>query len=97
MALQTITSEHRDLQQILFYVPPHPASIGNQETDRQWMDLDRLLVQLWESHAIRTGLVYNAAGEREKAVCEYIKGLLPEITERGIVELVESVELYAPQ
>jgi len=96
MALQTITSNHRDLQQILIYVPFHPASIGSQETDRQWMDLDHHLIQLWESHAIRTKVIYSVARE-EKVVCGYIRGLLPEMTKRGIIELVDSVGLYVPQ
>jgi len=59
------------------------------------MDLDRILVQLWESHAIRTKVMYSAA-EEKKPVCEYLEGLLPEMTERGIIELVESVESYVP-
>jgi len=96
MALQTITSEHRDLQQILIYVPSSSTSTGNQETDRQWMDLDRHLVQLWESHAIRTKVKYSVASE-EKMVCGYTRGLLPEMTKRGIIELVDSVGLYVPQ
>jgi len=96
MALQTITSKHRDLQQISIYVPFHFTSIRYQETDRQWMDLDRLLVKLWESHAVRTKVMYSAVREEKKAVCEYLGGLLPEMTEKGIIELVGSVESYVP-
>jgi len=94
IALQTITSSH--LQQIQIYVPSRSTSIGNHDTDRQWMDLDRHLVQLWELHAICTKVIYSAARE-EKVVCGYIRGLLPEMTKRGIIELVDSDELYAPQ
>jgi len=89
MALQTITSEHRDLQQILIYAPFNPASIGDQWIDGQWMNLGRLLVQLWESNATRTKVIYSAAREENKTVCEYLGGLLPEMTERGVVDLVE--------
>jgi len=88
MALRTITSEHRDLQQISIHVPSRSTSIRNQETDMQWTDLDRLLVQLWESHAIYTKIVYSTEEEGRKAACGYIGGLLPEMTERGIIEVV---------
>ena len=90
MALRTITSKHRDLQQISIYVPSRSTSTRDQETvSRQWMDLDRLLVQVWESHAIRTKVICGAA--EKKVMCGYIGSLLPEITKRGIIELVESV------
>jgi len=88
MALQTITSNHRDLQQIQIYIPSRSTSIRNQETDRQWMDLDRHLVQLWESHAISTKVIYSAAMEK-KATFEWIMNLLPETTKRGIIDLAE--------
>jgi len=97
MALRTITSEHKDLQQISIYLPFRSTSIGIRGPDRQRMDLGRLLVKLWESHAIRTKVMYSAAEEEKKHVCEYLGGLFPEAMERGIIELVESVELYAPQ
>ena len=63
----------------------------------QWMDFDRLLVQLWESHAIRTNVVYIAAREQE-VVDKYIGDPLPEITGRGITEgwLTESTQLHVP-
>ena len=96
MALQTITSSHRDLQQILIYFPSRYIYTRNQETNRQWMDLDRLLVQLWESHAICTKLMYSETSEDE-FVCGYIRGLLPEVTKGVTIELVNCVKSHVPQ
>ena len=54
---------------------------------QQWMDLDRALVQLSESHAVRIRITY-CSGKRE-GVYEFVEGLLPETIERGIAELVD--------
>ena len=55
---------------------------------RQWMDLNGLLALLWESHAVCTKVLY--VGEVEKKL---VTGLLPEVTERGIVELATYADL----
>jgi hypothetical protein len=49
----------------------------------QWLDLDRLLVQLWESYSIRPKAILSPAeaGSFER--------LLPGITKRGVIDLVE--------
>ena len=61
MALQTITPEHRDFRQITIKVayyltlkigPNSKPDIGEVNCG-QWLDLDRLLVQLRESRSIR--------------------------------------------
>jgi hypothetical protein len=100
MALETITSEHRDLRRISIYVlsssfpsngPVDVRRTVGKETYLQWVMLDHTLVRLWKSHAIRTRVTYSAVRRKER-VCEYIRGLLPEGTKKGIIELVNSVE-----
>lgn len=60
-----------------------------EATARQWLDLDHLLVELWESHSIRPKIGCVKLGEERQNV-EYCVGcLLPEVTERGIIDVVE--------
>jgi len=96
IALQTITSEHRDLQQILIHLPYSLTMFGmdvgrfvGEATCRGWLDLDRLLVQLWEScsvcpklECVRLGLTWWPGTKY------YIGCLFPEMTKRGIVDPV---------
>jgi len=93
MALQTITSEHRDLRQISVYVPFHLTGgdirqhIG--EVPFGWLsDLDGLLVQLWESRSIRPTVGCVRQGGQEQSVEYPIGCLFPEATKRGIIDLV---------
>jgi len=95
-ALRTVTPEHRDLQQIFVYMPRQLTHFDagtdirqalGESIAQQWLALDRLLIQLWKSHSIRSKVGYEMCGERRNA--EYWVGcLLPETTERGIVDLV---------
>ena len=96
--LHTITPKHRDLRQITIDLPGSSAVIGasadlgkaiGEEDFGQWLDLDRLLVQLWESHSIRPRVVYVEWNN----MINGIRYLLPEITRRGIIHLIESSEL----
>jgi hypothetical protein len=85
MALQSVKSEN--LRQITI----HPSGtfarpIGPAEP-REWHDLDRLLVQFWTSHSIRPTIRYKA-GERGRDFGRLARLLLPELTERGLVDLV---------
>jgi hypothetical protein len=97
--LRTITPEHRDLQQISIHntfrysrrsVPVDAKQLAGEEGYEEWMDLDRALIQLWESRTVRTRL-FNAGREGGK-MRELRRGLLPEVTKRGIIELVDSAE-----
>ena len=97
MALETITFEHRNFQQISIHAPYHPPSIVDHTNlkktlgephHRQWMVLDLLLVQFWELRAIRPKIVCGVPREK-KWVYEYVGSLLPEITKRGIIDLVQ--------
>ena len=57
---------------------------------RQWSDLDRLLVQIWESRSIRPKVILAAniwEGKEDAGTC--VGYLLPEVTKRGIIDLVQ--------
>ena len=100
LALRTVTREHRDLQQILIDVPYRLSRIllnrdvwGGVGDDRQiigdfllkqWLDLDRDLVHLWESLSIRTNVIWTK-GKRGGVAGNHIESLLPEMTKRGMV------------
>ena len=91
MALQTITHKNRDFQ-LRIHIPSYLApartdsnfgqTIG-EENREQWLDLDRLLVQLWESRSIRP----KVKSMTDRDVRDYVGHLLPEITKRGIIDL----------
>ena len=96
MALQTITPEHQDLRRISIHIPFYltngtgAGQTVGEAARREWLDLDRLLVQLWESRSIRPRVGYKGLGQRMKQqTTDYWVGcLLPEITRRGIVDPV---------
>jgi len=100
-ALKTITPGHQNLQQISLHVPslpPNPDPTINRadpanvrhahgETSyRQWLDLDHLLGQLWESHSLRPKVTYNKYRDGTGRCC--VGGFLPEVTRREIADLV---------
>ena len=100
MALQTIAPKSRDLPQISIHVPYTSAltvtgpnvrrSVGERDFE-QWLELDRLLVQLWESRSAHPKILCTVwKGEKEKEdLRDYIKHLLPEITKKVIIDLAE--------
>jgi len=97
MALQTITPEHRDLRQISVYLPYHlthlrvGANSGRyleEETSREWVDLDHFLVQFWELRSIRPRVGCARQGEEGQNVEHSIGFLLPEATKRGIIDSI---------
>jgi hypothetical protein len=100
MTLETIGSRHRDLQRICIHIP-HILSYAIQEDGitieqtevanpgTRWLGLDRLLVQLWESRSIRPKVVYPRAMDGKRGLRAWAGYLLPEITKRGIIDLVE--------
>jgi hypothetical protein len=102
MALQTVTPNHRHLQQISLYAPrtlhEDPARNGygvGEYRYMQWLELDCLLVQLLESHSIHLKVSYYASQGREGEVARSLmSSLLPEVTSRGIAEFIEQ-GLYA--
>ena len=87
MALQTINS--KDLREITVRPNSYNFRHGVDETiRREWEDLDRLLVQFWTSHSIRPKVTYEP-GPRRKDIRVHAPRLLPELTRRGLVDLVE--------
>ena len=99
MTLRTVTSKHKDLQKIFIHIYHRftPDSSGasirkvvGETTYREWLDLDRLLVEFWESRSIRPKVKYACASPNEsKGAIDGVACLLPEITKRGIADLVE--------
>ena len=100
MALGTIASEHQNFQQVSIHLPfflgcfsPRVIELHFEEecTRRKWSDLDRLLVQLWESHAVRVEVKYPPPyrGNMPSRVKNWAEYLLPELVMRANVSLVE--------
>ena len=90
LALQTITPRHREFRQISIYIPYAVSRAGQTVGEpfySQWLDLDSLLVHLWESRSIRTKMMYTMM--REKKMSGRMQRLLPEMTKRGVVDLVK--------
>jgi hypothetical protein len=92
-ALKTITSSHRDLQRISIYFPFSARDMVDQDTYDQWRDLDRILVHLWESHAIRVNPLFGVGGEQREGVSEWAGALLPEANKRGMIEMFHSAKV----
>ena len=70
-----------------------PAELGDvlgANIYAEWLRLDRLLAQIWESHSIRLRVFYHVpssmGGERARAYTEF---LFPEVTTRDIAEFLE--------
>ena len=93
IALETITSKHRDFHEISLHLPCNLGNLTVEELNNRmkWPDLDRLLVELSESHAIRTTFVCRklrtAVGTR--GVKDWASFLLPEMMKRAAVDLFE--------
>ena len=81
-ALQTVKSEN--LRQIAIHIgSPSLGSLVWDTVNEEWRDFDQLLVQFWTSHSIRPKVVFvaNYMGNR-------LRRMLPELTRRGLVDLV---------
>ena len=89
MALETITSEHRDLRKITIEPPfrddwvedplTAQAQLNVAKPGVRWSDADRLLVQLSETWSIRPEVPLLMSGRGMK----WAEYLLPEVTKRG--------------
>jgi hypothetical protein len=95
--LKTI-SKHRDLREISIHLDSYVGIVGvggnimqviGEEIWEEWLDIDRLLVQFWESSWIRPKVVVlmQIAGAWNTRCGVGYERLLPEITERGIIDL----------
>ena len=93
MALRTITPEHQDFRRITIHIPFYLTFFGagarqslGETAFRQWLDLDRILVRIWDSRAIRPNVGCVRLGQRRESTKLCIGSLLPEITKRGIID-----------
>jgi len=100
MALRTITHNRGSLQSISLHLPTMPYSYGLHRIDpadvkhmiedamySQWLEFDQFLVQLWESHSIRPNVTCYAPPLQDGY--SWADSLLPELTSRGAISLVE--------
>lgn len=102
LALRTITSDHRNLQCIgidttgvlatLDYIFIHPREFRDSLREpacQGWLELDRLLVQLWESHSVHVEVYYSENASRSDRVTRRCaEDLLRETRKIGAVEMV---------
>jgi len=84
--LQTIHS--KNVQSITIY--PRPDRAIGEAVRREWKNLDRMLVRFWTSHSIRPQVMY-VAGIGGDDLRDCIPSLLPELTMRGLIDLVEAI------
>ena len=84
------TIKSKNLQQIaIFSYERTPLSAQIKEAvDREWQDLDHLLVQLWTSHSVRLKIMYRRE-EGEDEARGLAQRLLPELTRRGVIDVAE--------
>lgn len=101
--LKTITPEHRGLQKISISIPSllgHVTAedcggierrIEEANLGTRWSDLERLLIECWDSRSIRVEVVYPQTQTRNLArgMKDWAVYLFPELTKRGIIDLVE--------
>ena len=89
-ALRTITPGHRDIQQTSIHIPYYLIIVGitlrtiEEPIHGEWLGLDRLLVQLWESRSVRTRVIYT----EKRDMRDLVEHLLPETSGRGAIDLV---------
>ena len=93
--LRTVTQNHKELESIKLTVSDSLGlndlegvrRVGGETACQEWLELDRLLVQLCESHSIRLEVLYNPRrdmfGRRKRS---RMKTLLPEVA-MGLADL----------
>ena len=92
-ALRTAIPEHPELQKILirvpfsFIYPGEIEAVKQSATYEEWMDLDRLLVQFWESRSIPPKVVCTVWPGRERDVRRFNDCFFPELTRRGAIDV----------
>lgn len=105
MTLRTVTQNHRDLREIILdlswilceagfartrvAIPDKFLRVVGATVCAEWLEVDRLLVQLSESHWIRPKVLFNVPSYMEGAGARRcVESLLPELKARGIVDLI---------
>jgi hypothetical protein len=101
--LETITSKNQDIGEILVHIPSDLGDVTAEECPAveeqieganhgtRWSDLDRLLVKFRESHSSRVMVTYREpqTSEGVRGIKDWAAYLLPEVTRRGIADMVE--------
>lgn len=91
--ITTTTPKHQGLRSILIHLPHKLITFGadaikQSTTYGQWMDLDRLLVQLWESHLTRPKVICTTQNGEKQDITDFAECLLPELMRSGGIDLV---------
>jgi len=86
------TAKSENLQQITIVSFAATVTQIEETVYQQWQDLDHLLVQLWTSRSIRPRVVYKRTGGGD-GMRDAASRLLPELTRRGFVDMIEPDEL----
>ena len=96
--LQTITSKNRALRQISIHAPGYSRLFKVSTNIRQsigeaacglWSDLDRPLIQFWESRSLHPKVICVMAREETRDTSHWIECLMPEATGRGMIDFIE--------
>ena len=64
------------------------VDIGQATSDPafgQWSELDRLLIEFWDTRSIHLSVSYGTLGEKWRKMDQLVKGLLPEMAKRGLI------------
>ena len=99
-AFRTTIPELPELRRISIRVPYNLATYSIKRTNASvyggWLDLDRLLVQLWESCYTRPKVICTALCGEERDMRDFVEYLLPELTKRGMLRIVKSGGRFKP-
>ena len=95
-AIQTTRPKHRELRKISILVP---RSLTHFNVDkmkksaiyREWLDLDRLLVQLWGSHSTPLRVICTTWNGQPGGLIGFTNCMLPELTKTGAVAYVDNL------
>ena len=82
------TVERKTIRDITIYPFDALPETIEQAVCEEWRELDRLLVQFGTSRSIRPRVAYVAENEG-RDMRDYVPSLLPELTRRGLVDLIE--------
>ena len=86
--LQTVKS--KNLQRISLCRDGVLPEMIREEFHQELKDLDHLLVQFWITHSIRLQVTY-VVGKGMEDLRDCVSSLLPELTRRGLVDLVKGL------
>jgi len=74
---------------------PDPVRAAYRKATPEWLDLDSLLVRVWESRSIRPCVIRTLNWVNDTGDC--IGSLLPEMMRRGMIDLAVAVGKDNPE